>query len=389
MKISELRARENYDENLLSILQNCLERDKSLNPAEPLQNVQWFEHPIFSVYITQDFCDDGRRYLNDMYRHAPRLIRRPIQALATDIMTEPHLFKCLLKPRFELPIAGNPKYQMWMPGNHRFRRFDFQNRTIRIYPKKGFSDAGIRREISLRQKWATQFDWILPIFKIDASRAVFDEPLLEAIPFNRVSRVKRRQNILQQIPKILTQLHDCQQSVVTGRTYLAQKRTQLEAAYRDFSQIFPGIQFNLIEQIWQRAANILKDVDKVQMSMTHGDFQPGNLLIATEENNEGCWLIDWEDANLRASVYDEMTWHLNSRSPRGLHKRVIQFLESPQNVSWSLGEPAHVSVALWAIEEGIWLLESSSRQGITQLPEGLCQQFKECGAYLCTHANGI
>lgn len=386
MKISELRTRENYDAALADTLNACIEADARQTCCH-LSNapVQWFEHPIFSVYVTSNFCTDGRRYLNMQYRHAPRRSRRLAQAALTDIMTIPHVFSLILKPAFQLQVSGRPEYQMWMPGNHRFRRFDFESRTIRIYPKIGFSSEGIRKEIELRRQLSMQFQWILPVLRSDEETAIFDEPLLEALPFNRIPSTSRRQRIHAQLDSILNELHSCQASAITSEAYLALKRSQLEAAYTQFASKFPGVRFNLIEQAWIYASEIIRQTSEIQISLTHGDFQPGNLLVAADLSNSGLWLIDWEDAGIRASVYDAMTWTLQSRAPNGLRKRLDAFIQSDIDMPLTLNCAKKTAAALWIVEEWIWLLESSAREGITQMPAGLCTHFKECSAYLFAH----
>jgi hypothetical protein len=387
MKISELRKRENYDKTLTQTLQACADFDAAHTPDYQPESVQWYEHPILSVYVTPDFCADGRRYLNMQYRHAPRRSRHLVQAIATDFMTMPAFFSRSLKPAFQISSAGRPEYQMWMPGNHRFRRFDFEKRTIRVYPKAGFSADGIRQEIALRRQLSAEYPWVLPILWSEDEAAVFEEPLLEAMPFNRINSGTRQTQILDKIQTILRDLHQCQTITVTGEAYQAMKRLQLDTAYHKIRQKFPGLRFELIEQVWQRAAKVIQRSREIPMSLTHGDFQPGNLIVPADADNSGLWLIDWEDADVRASIYDVMTWTLQSRAPKGLASRVEAFLYDKTELPFELTCSRDLAVALWAVEEWIWLLESSAREGITQIPAGLCMHFQACSAYLCANPN--
>ena len=374
MKISELRARENYDENLEATIRSCLksraEQDSyhgntgqgavSGNALEA-----WYEHPWFSVYVTKNFCAEGRQYLRAQYRHAPKKWRRLIQAPIVDLMSMRNIFDGMIRPALALPVMKDSQYKMWMPGNHRFRLFDFKERIISVYPKSGFSLDGIQKEIRIRQQYGSRFRWMLPIIR--ASEDAFDEPLLNAVPMNRESSGKRVKEADKLVKEALHAFH--QMDVKEERTdvYLGQKRGQFELFLERVHSRFSGLSLEYVRADWERAARVIERMASVRMSLTHGDFQPGNVLIKREGDIQ-IWLIDWEDADVRATVYDAMTWMLGSREHGGGLDVCEQFDGMQDEIFSDCECSREEALALWNIEEWNWILESSSRKGITRMP---------------------
>ena len=375
MKINELRERENYDENLMKTMRHCIQADKALG-VRYTTPVQWYCHPFFSVYTTKNFCNDGRLFLRNQYLYTPKIMRRWIQAAAVEIMYQKKIYQQALKPAFEIEAPENADDIMWMPGNQRFRKFDFSQRTVRIYTKNGFSAEGILKEIDFRNQNARTRSWIIPVLKYDNANGVVEEPLLAAHPVNREFDEKRVRAAFDKALAALDELHTLAHQSIAVDEYIDIKRAEFADAKSRIMNKFHGICLDNVDAVFDKSVSVIRRVKQVDISLTHGDFQPGNILIP-DENRDDVWLIDWEDLGVRASIYDMMTCLLQSRSPFGLKKRVRSFLRFPERCTVPLKIMPGIAVALWAIEEWIWLLQVSSRDGIDYLPAGLCQHFKE------------
>ncbi|MBO4350662.1 MAG: phosphotransferase [Proteobacteria bacterium] len=369
MKISELRLREDYD----AILQETLKR---VVGGEGKADQQWYEHPFFSVYVTRGFCQAGIQFLQEQYRHTPHRMRRIVQGMGVELFGLRSVFERMIRPAFKLPAIENASYCMWMPGNQRLRRFDFKNRVVSVYGKAEFSDDGLRREIDFRMAHSERHDWILPILTLGTHG--FDEPLLDATGLDRVRNARNRQMGLNRALMALDALHQYENKEVTAAEYLEMKRAEFVHAEKQLQEKFMGISLEHVEKIWDLSSREVSQVQKVELSLTHGDFQPGNVLISNHDDR--IWIIDWEDIGVRASIYDLMTWGLRSRFPRGLYNRVQSYLQTSQFDECrdiTVHYNARVAVALWAIEEWIWLMQSSSRNGISEMNAGLVTHFKE------------
>ncbi len=374
MKISELRARESFD----ACLERTVQQGMALYPEYVDRNASelWFEHPYFSVYVTRGFCADGRRYLKNQYRYAPKLSRRLFQAPAVELLGTVPVFERMLKPAFETCGCANASSLMWMPGNHRFRLFDFGRRNVCVFPKYGFSTDGIEKEIEFRMKHAEEFGWMIPIDKADEGRVSFVEPLLETHPLDREFSARRRRLALEQAAHALKELHGIDSGLISAANYLCRKLEQYDAAKMRVKSMFPGFCPDCVDRVWQKVASVIERAGEVEVCLTHGDFQPGNVLIPSGDDGR-IWLIDWEDAAIRARCYDAMTWALKSRFPVGLGRRICRFSGLENSLFGEEKMPRDLLVALWAAEELIWRLEATSRPGITRLSPEIGQILRE------------
>lgn len=380
MKLSELRTRESLDERLEATLMACARRDASLGEAVSEGTLErWYEHPFFSVFVRKGFCEAGRRYLRAQYQHSPDRKRRVLQAAAVGVMAVGPVFDRALKAGLMLPGYAQSTEQMWMIGNHRVRRFDFARRRVRVYPKVGFSPEGIRREIAVRSRLGGK--WIQPILEVHED--VFEEPLLDAVPLDRVPDEVRRAEALDAAAEAIGWLNRKDSRELSGAVYIAARREAYEGLRARVYARFAGLDLSLVDEMFSRAEAVIRRAMRVEVGMTHGDFQPGNVLVSNSSaSGHEIWLIDWEDAGERATVYDVMTWHLQSRRPAGLSERGRSFLSRSDVGPFSLSCSAELAVAMWAVEEWLWLLEASSREGISRVPQGLGLQFRELSRFL-------
>lgn len=378
MKLSELRAREALDDRLEATLLSCIRMDSGYGTAKVEEAYgMWFEHPFFSVFVKRGFCEAGRRYLRSQYMYSPVRRRRLVQAATVGLMSVGPVFDRSLRSGVSLPDGVAPEHQMWMIGNHRVRRFDFARGEVHVYPKAGFSDAGICREIAFRKREARE--WMLPI--LSSEGAMFSEPLLEAVPLDRVPEDAKREAALEAAVSALESLNGIGCHTLSGADYLAVMSEEYDVLKGRVHARFPGLDLSLVDEMFARASEVIGHAREVEVGTTHGDFQPGNVLVPHGERG-AVRLIDWEDVGERASVYDALTWRLQSRRPSGLSERVRFFLERGDIAPFRLPCAVELAVALWAVEEWRWLLESNSREGIERVPQGLVLQFAELNAFL-------
>lgn len=377
MKLSELRAREALDDRLEATLLSCIRMDAGYGSGKGEEvSGLWYEHPFFSVFVKRGFCEEGRRYLRSQYMYSPVRRRRIVQAATVGLMSAGPVFDRSLRAGVSLPDGDAPEHQMWMIGNHRVRRFDFSRGVVHVYPKSGFSDEGICREIAFRKR--IQRDWMLPL--LSSEGAMFAEPLLEAVPLDRVPGDAKREAALEAAVSAVESLNEIERHTVSSADYLAVMREEYGALKARVHARFPGLELSRVDEMFASAAQVIARARAVEVGMTHGDFQPGNVLVP--RGSEGAVrLIDWEDVRERASIYDVLTWRLQSRRPSGLCARVRSFLVSGDISPFRLPCSVELAVALWAVEEWRWLLESNSREGIARVPQGLILQFAELNAF--------
>ena len=369
MKISELRAREDFDRALRETVSGVQACDAALDGAEAGDAVCWYEHPWFSVYARPGLCREGREFLCGQYGHAPRAWRRAVQWGAVRLMSLPRVFGAVLRPSFWCGVPGDADAAMWQPGNRRMRRFDFGRRSVRVYPKAGFDDGGIGREIAFRTSHG--FPWVVPVLRHCGT--CLEEPLLDARPIDREPDAGRRREAERAMRDAVRELGDGGREVLTGREYADRKRGEYEALRREFLARFAGVCPDTMDAVMGRALREAERMPEVECAPSHGDLQPGNVLVPMR-GPVHVWLIDWEDFDVRASCYDEMVWTLGSRFACGLAQRVRRYLDEN-------GVEGSRRVCLWAIEEWIWLMRTSAG-GIRRLPEGVGMHLVEAARFL-------
>lgn len=369
MKLSELRRREDIDGHLEGMLARCEDSNG--------ERVELYEHPFFSVLVGRGFCREGRKFLARQYRHSPVMVRRLGQAAAVDMMSSGVLFERMLRRSCSVKCEGDLTKRMWQPGNQRVRMYDFGGRTIRTWTKEGFSEEGLKREVSLRKAYSGKYEWMLPVRDVAGVGCLcMEEGLLDAYGLVREPASRRRAWGERKAAEILGEVHSIEHREVRGSEYVEEKREAYKKAKAGMHARYGGVSFELVDACMSKAFDVVSRERRVDVSLTHGDFQPGNVLISSE-GGDGMWLIDWEDAAVRASVYDAMTWHLKSRRPEGLRERVKSFMGDDEGSVFELGCGKEVGVSLWVIEEWIWLFETSVREGVERLPEGLVVHFRE------------
>ena len=60
---------------------------------------------------------------------------------------------------------------------------------------------------------------------------------------------------------------------------------------------------------------------KINLAVTHGDFQPANIIIDSNQNNRS-YVIDWEYSKQRFFLYDILVFEVQARKTIGLAERI-------------------------------------------------------------------
>ncbi|TMA30935.1 MAG: hypothetical protein E6J79_20785, partial [Deltaproteobacteria bacterium] len=147
----------------------------------------------------------------------------------------------------------------------------------------------------------------------------FTEDLIPGTPLNRLPLAEQRARALEAARAALGRLtaRTAQQVAVTD--YLGSLVQQLEDGIAA-APLFAGCRASLGHTVaaLARAVERFPGPSSIATAETHGDFQPGNVLVA----GDAIWLIDWEYTARRQSGFDLLTYGLAARFPAGLATRV-------------------------------------------------------------------
>jgi len=110
---------------------------------------------------------------------------------------------------------------------------------------------------------------------------------------------------------------------------------------------------------------------RLNLRLSHGDFQPGNILV----EGEHIWITDWEYAAVRQRDYDVLVYVLATRNGASLAERVRGVLlyytnqmQPPARLRPMLGcSPDHLRLILgvFVIEEFLWRIRNKINRVFT------------------------
>ena len=218
MKISQLRSRESYDASLKTNVTKLL----SLRyPHILVQNTPetapqtWHRHLLYDVYVPSNFGAGPRVWLAKLYAKSPSNLRLAPQWLICQSSKLSPLDRLFLIPAFSTNIQLSPNTFI-MPGNQRFRLFDFDAQKALVATKCGFAADSIRHEIEFRQRRDLP-DFVPPLTELAPD--AYEEPLLDAVPINRLWTNKAKTRARSQLQRVFKELSEFDASAVSGANY--------------------------------------------------------------------------------------------------------------------------------------------------------------------------
>lgn len=378
MNISELRAREPFDEVLWQTLaEGWSEQFSHKVDVLPQRGAQeWHVSWPFGMYHVRRPSGVVRRFLADGFRFTPRLWRMPAQfALGTVMSTR---FGLTAASRFAFsvrPGLEHAKHVLVMPGNQRIRVFDFQLGKVRVLLKTNFAPQGMLRELRFRRENRAEF--LTPLLSWAPGGQWFEEEILEgfvAVPRSApwVSRMAVADKVLQ-----------------TWESWSRAKGVEEKAAKAYANDLGGKVSANIAEldsrglnassvvdgELLERLVTGCEGLDRVEVALSHGDFQPGNIMVAKGHVTDFC-IIDWENVDHRSVWYDRLVLGLSSRYGGNLAERMARFVEGHSVSRFVDGLPERKQwrkalVSLFALEELEWHLARAVEGWLEALPPAL------------------
>ncbi|MBX3181896.1 MAG: phosphotransferase [Polyangiaceae bacterium] len=377
MHVREMREREPYEAVLRESLTAGL-TDYSGQPQrvtllgardEALDGQRWWYQPLFSAYhadrptrAVRAWLKDSLRYTEVRWRIAPQLAVGTLAGARLGL-------RALGQPGFSIsPGISAPEASVLLPGNQRVRLLCFATRRTRSFIKAGFSREGLTREIAARS--ARQGVAPAPFAPIlDHGPDWIEEELLSGVVLARLPPWRRRQPALGRLLTALDAWSRSEQRPCTGlerAEQLVSLASQLEAAVRE-RYAFEG----LPERALARLAEEASALGSLELTRTHGDLQPGNVLVRPSGEMT---LLDWEHSAERVWFYDRLVLGLRSRAP-GWRSAAPAFLSGasvfpfdtlPREAAWR-----RRALALFQLEEAVWYLREALSGRYLRAPQGL------------------
>lgn len=370
-------------------------KPSSCQESEQIWLVNAYLNAIFTPGAAPEIFDPVKKEFSRSLSWWKRSIQKIYVALALSGGTARWLSHARLGVTPPVPNARN---LVIVAGNHKIRILDKSSGNSFGILKHGFPSHFIEREIQARHL-AEKLKLPVPSLKeIAEDQTWFRETYICGTPINRLKDTTQAHNTFLKALDAMRHLYDHTKQEESFLEYAEQLRNQICQRVQKNPLLEDSVKQNLlknIESIIQRIQKLNpRHGGKITTSLTHGDFQAGNILV----DNDKIWIIDWEYAARRQMGYDTLLFMTNARFPKGLAQRLKTYVENGKQKSgvenrsqWpganNGGKEHHaLNIELFLLEELNLKLEEIECPFITHVGYGLSQLQKEIN--LWTHTNG-
>lgn len=377
MRITEMQQREPFVEILTGTLSQGWSEQYATSvrviPAEKRVGDVWKMQPLLNACYHQPLGWKARDFLRDGFRHTPVVWRRPAQWLIGTVLASSYGLKRWSESVFQViqgPVEINRL--LVMPGNQRVRVFDFQTNTSRVLLKAGFEPGGMLREIQIRGTAIAADGPFLPMTDWAEGGDWFEEPLIRGFTLPRCPANLPRARYEQRARVALSEWLDNTTRSVEAREWIASLHQKLTDLIACNATRYPRFEREAIQRVVEVLIRQAQTLERIEVAQSHGDFQPGNVLI--EPQTDRVYLIDCEYSEYRLKQYDFWVYELRSRWPSGLANRLIAFVrggcQTRGGEAFSRSE-CRAQLSLFLLEDLVWLLATSIAGPFNTLPASL------------------
>lgn len=285
----------------------------------------WSCYPRLNSVFLPGPCQDVRRSIRVEYSGSPHRWRSVFHKFYISLATSEMFGRRLAG--YEVVISPGHDHAdrfLFLGGNRRIRLLDFTKACCHVLGKAGFDTTWVPREIELRRQYQ-----YLPSPKIlsDGDReSWFSETLIVGTPINRLNDQGKYVKAALETGSALERLREETKEESSFRDYADNLLEEIMVEIKT-GQFPPDIDLKEVNRLAQKISSILLRVaegsKRLILSLVHGDFQPGNILWG----EDGVWLIDWEYAAKRQSLYDLLVFALHARDRNRFVSRFLAALD--------------------------------------------------------------
>lgn len=324
MRLSEMRAREDLD----AIVRATLARDFSEQLGRPVAvtakgpGQRWLVQPLLSAFYTPQISGVARRHLRDDFRWSPVPARvLPQLALGTALASAAGLRLTGRTGFFVNPPVPHAASLLIMPGNRRVRLFDFDRRVCRVLLKDGFPARVMETEVAVRGR-GTEGPFP-PITQVAPDLSWFEEPLVAGRVLPRLPPWTATEPLKARALAALADFTRPSRRAVPAAAHLEPLLARVALAAAEVTARY-GAAAAFGASFAPALAALAATPGELTVAMTHGDFQPGNILVP--RGRDAVLILDWEHSGTRLAAYDALVLGLRSRAAHGLSARVLDFV---------------------------------------------------------------
>lgn len=196
------------------------------------------------------------------------------------------------------------------PCNRKYRIFDFENKTVSVIVKAGFSNRCLLREIAFRKEHQDA-GFILPV--IEDSAFGYTERIIDGAPLAR--RKKNHDRLKKDALALWQDYGKDTKELVSAKAYAKRLSKEAEELKKQLKEAGKTINASALEDVCERLFTRMENEEgSVELTLSHGDLQEGNIWI--ENKTDKIYIIDWESAGIRSTWYDEAVLNEDIRKER-------------------------------------------------------------------------
>jgi hypothetical protein len=254
------------------------------------------------------------------------------------------------------PGLEHPENFLLMGGNNHIRFHDYEAGKAYVITKSGFDINLMQNELNVRVN-----NPFLPCPELaEKATTWYSETLVSGTPLNRLDDPNRVVRAIRELTDSLFQLY--QKSVVWDDLERYSEALLKEIQYYTQKCCLDQDSLSMVTNNAKAVKDFLVSLKSwssytVPLVQTHGDFQPGNILV----DDDKTWLIDWEYTAPRQAAYDLLVFVTQSRF-RGFSERVsailsdnlldgVALLEKCPYIDWTNLESKKIMLGLFLFEE--------------------------------------
>lgn len=377
MKIQLLKKREKF----LKIFNNSvLYFFKKKNANNEFINTEYFINDNLNVIYPSKI---NRKHLADLvseFKYHPKFYLRILQTIYTflairwpiEIITSSDYIT------ISTPIGAEEKW-IFIPGNHSIRGIDLEKNRCFVFLKLGFNKEFLQSDANIRLK----YKWLKTPKVFQLKETWYEEERVVGLPYNRLSSINLKKQIIIKAEKQLAKLYQKTNSKINIKKYIAQLCKSILSTLDSFLLELPDTEKYIIRNFVSEAnlklTNSFGNVN-IDLVITHGDFQPGNILCSKKD----FWIIDWEYSHQRSIFYDALVFDLDCRFSFGLATRLSKKIKKLANkndyLKWtgqSLNNKNSFYLFVFFLEDLLLRINEISTESIKNKPEILSSYLTE------------
>ncbi|MDC1540914.1 hypothetical protein N8378_01170 [Candidatus Pelagibacter ubique] len=308
------------------------------NPNSGYVNIEYVVNDHLNIVYPLTINRNDLRELVSEFKYHPKVYRRILQTVYTflAIRWPLEIIASSKSVVISIPIDAKEKW-IFIPGNHSIRAIELEKNRCFVFLKSGFDKKFIKTDVNIRSK----YKWLKTPKVIQQKNSWYEEQRVVGLPLNRLSSIDLKKKVIIGAQNQLSKIYQKTATRINIKDYVPQLcvsiLSMLDTSLYELSDREKYIISNFVGKLNLILINSFGDMN-IDLAITHGDFQPGNILCTKDD----FWIIDWEYSNQRSIFYDALVFDLECRFPLGLgtrlNKKINELASRKDYLKWT-GKP--------------------------------------------------